>query len=189
MPSIAKAIGINLTEKGVSIVNIGHIGFEHYSKIYLRNVEPFMTIPVAVITDSDVKEYEKDANDYIKRDMDTVQQETQQKIESIIGQAEQSVQYFVAPNWTLEYSLFKSTSLTTLFQTVVKAIHTGTDWTDFEKALAKKLINKGLKKTEIAYQIANVIDEDLIKPEREIQIGEIDAINYLVNAIKYATGN
>lgn len=189
LPSIAKVIGINLTEKGVSVVNIGHIGFEHYSKIYLRNVEPFMTIPVAVITDSDVKEYEKDGNDYIKRDANTVQEETQQKIASIIEQAEQSVQYFVAPNWTLEYSLFKSISLTTMFQTAVKAIHTGTDWTDFEKALAKKLIIKGLKKTEIAYQIANAIDEDLIKPEREFQIGEIDAINYLVNAIKYAAGN
>lgn len=189
LPSIAKAIGINLTEKGVSIVNIGHTGFEHYSKIYLRNVEPFMTIPVAVITDSDVKEYEKDGNDYIKKDADTVQVETQQKIANIIEQAEQSVQYFVAPNWTLEYSLFKSISLTTMFQTAVRAIHTRTDWTDFEKALAEKLIKKSLKKTEIAYQIANTIDEDLIKPEREIQIGEIDAINYLVNAIKYATGN
>lgn len=189
LPSIAKAIGINLTEKGVSIVNIGHIGFEHYSKIYLRNVEPFMTIPVAVITDSDVNEYEKMRDDYIKRDADTFQEETQQKISSIIEQAEQNVKYFVAPNWTLEYSLYKSISLTTMLQTAVKAIHTRTDWTDFEKALAKKLINKGLKKTEIAYQIANAIDKDLIKPESEIQIGEIDAINYVVKAIEYAAGN
>ncbi|WP_139418848.1 ATP-dependent nuclease [Chryseobacterium mulctrae] len=189
LPSIAKAIGINLTEKGVSIVNIGHIGFEHYSKIYLRNVEPFMIIPVAVITDSDVNEYEKVGDDYIKRDADTFQEETQQKISSIIEQAEQNVKYFVAPNWTLEYSLYKSISLTTMLQTAVKAIHTRTDWTDFEKALAKKLINKGLKKTEIAYQIANAIDKDLIKPESEIQIGEIDAINYVVKAIEYAAGN
>lgn len=189
LPSIAKAIGINLTEKGVSIVNIGHIGFEHYSKIYLRNVAPFMTIPVAVITDSDVNEYEKVGDDYIKRDADTFQEETQQKISSIIEQAEQNVKYFVAPNWTLEYSLYKSISLTTMLQTAVKAIHNRTDWTDFEKALAKKLINKGLKKTEIAYQIADAIDKDLIKPESEIQIGEIDAINYVVKAIEYAAGN
>ena len=193
IPSIAKAIGINLTENGVSIVNIGHTGFDHYAKIYLRNEEPFMKIPVAVITDSDVRDYEKNGDDYVKRDADTVLQEEQQKIANINGKAEQIVTYFAAPKWTLEYSLFKSTSLTTVFQNAAKEIHTKTDWnTDFEKALAIKLINKGLKKTEIAYRMAYAIDEDLSKPVRTIQIAEDDldnTINYLVKAIKYATGN
>src|SRR5690606_8392196 len=191
LPSMAKAIGINLTEKGVSVVNIGHTGFDHYAKIYLRNIEPFMNIPVAVITDSDVREYEKNGDNYIKRDANTVQQETQQKIDSINRQAEQNVKYFPAPNWTLEYSLFKSTSLTTLFQTAAKAIHTHTNWDDFENALAQKLINKGLKKTEIAYQIASAIDEDLSKDIRTFQITDDvnDTVNYFVKAIKYAAGN
>lgn len=191
LPSMAKAIGINLTEKGVSVVNIGHTGFDHYAKIYLRNIEPFMNIPVAVITDSDVREYEKNGDNYIKRDANTVQQETQQKIDSINRQAEQNVKYFPAPNWTLEYSLFKSTSLTTLFQTAAKAIHTHTNWDNFENALAQKLINKGLKKTEIAYQIASAIDEDLSKDIRTFQITDDvnDTVNYFVKAIKYAAGN
>ena len=64
--------------------------------------------------------------------------------------------------------------------------------------LAEKLINKGLKKTEIAYQIANAIDEDLTKYEKgeiavkTIQIptdDENDTVNYLVKAIRYAAGN
>ena len=88
LPSIAKAIGINLTEKGVSIVNIGHTGFDHYAKIYLRQVEPNMTIPVAVITDSDIREYEKNGDDFVKRDIQTVQQETQAKLATINGQPE-----------------------------------------------------------------------------------------------------
>ena len=162
IPSIAKAIGINLTEKGVSIVNIGHTGFDHYAKIYLRQAEPHMKIPVAVITDSDIREYEKAGNNCIKRNANTVQQETTRKLSEINGKSEINVQYFSAPNWTLEYSLFKSTSITALFQNTVKAIHTHTDWnTDFEKELAEKLISKVLKKTEIAYRIANTIDEDL----------------------------
>ena len=192
LPSIAKAIGINLTEKGVSIVNIGHTGFDHYAKIYLRQAEPNMTIPVAVITDSDIREYEKNGDDFVKRDTQTVQQETQAKLATINGKAEQNVKYFPAPNWTLEYSLFKSTSLTTLIQNAAKAFHTHTNWdTDFEKALAKKLINKTLKKTAIAYHIANAIDEDLLKAAPNIQITDDanDTINYLVKAIKYATGN
>lgn len=192
LPSIAKAIGINLTEKGVSIVNIGHTGFDHYAKIYLRQAEPNLSIPVAVITDSDIREYEKNGDDFVKRNTQTVEQETQAKLATINGKAEQSVKYFPAPIWTLEYSLFKSASLTALLQNATKAIHTHTNWdTDFEKALAKKLINKTLRKTAIAYHIANAIDEDLIKVAPTIQITDDanDTINYLIKAIKYATGN
>ncbi|MDD4210471.1 MAG: AAA family ATPase [Bacteroidales bacterium] len=192
LPSIAKAINIDLTENGVSIVNIGHTGFDHYAKIYLRQAEPNMKIPVSVITDSDIREYEKNENAFIKRDVNTVQQETLAKLASINSKSESNVQYFPAPNWTLEYALFKSTSLTTLLQNAAKAIHTGTDWnTDFERALAKKLINKTLKKTDIAYHIANAIDEDLDKEVHTIQIVDDanDTVNYLVKAIKYATGN
>jgi len=192
LPSIAKAIKIDLTEKGVSIVNIGHTGLDHYAKIYLRQAEPNMKIPVAVITDSDIREYEKNGDDFIKRDVNTVQQETLAKLASINGKSKSNVQYFPAPNWTLEYALFKSTNLTTLLQNAAKAIHTGTDWnTDFEKALAKKLINKTLKKTDVAYHIANAIDEDLDKEVHTIQNVDDanDTVNYLVKAIKYATGN
>lgn len=194
IPSIAKAIGMNLTEKGVSIVNIGHTGFDHYSKIYLRNEEPYMTIPVAIITDSDIREYEKIGENLVKRDTNIIQLETKQKIDNIIAKSDQKVEFHAAPNWTLEYSLFKSSSLSSVLQSAVKTIHTGTDWdTDFEKALAVKLINKGLKKTEIAYKIANAIDDDLIKPEdkRTIIINTEDvndSVYYLVKAIKYATG-
>jgi putative ATP-dependent endonuclease of OLD family len=206
LPSIAKAINIDLTERGVSIVNIGHTGFDHYAKIYLRQSEPNMKIPVAVITDSDIREYGKQLKvdsdvkpikndkgknqyDYIKID---VEKETQKAIAEIKGKSESNVQYFPAPNWTLEYSLFKSASLTTLFKNVLKDIvHTGTDWSDFEKALAEKLINKGLDKTKIAYEMATAIDDDLIKAIRTITISEdeTDTVNYLVKAIKYATGN
>ena len=205
LPSIANAIGINLTQKGVSVVNIGHTGFDHYAKIYLRQSEPNMTIPISVITDSDIREYEKqlkldgagkplknangkDEYDYIKKD---VQKKTEAKLATLYGKSEINVQYFPAPNWTLEYSLFKSASLTTIFKTIVEAVHTGTNWDDFEKTLAEKLINKGLNKTEIAYKMATAIDDDLNKDVRTILNVDdtTDTVNYLVQAIKYATGN
>lgn len=196
IPSIAKAIGINLTEKGISIVNIGNTGFDHYSKIYLRKEEPYMKIPVAVITDSDIREYEKDGDDFAKRDEDTIQIETQAVIDSNDTKSEQSIKYHTAPNWTLEYSLFKSSSLTSTLQSVCKSIHSGTDWdTNFEKMLAIKLIDKNrkLSKTEVAYRLATTIDEDLNRTpdERTINIDpdNDDSINYLIQAIRYAAGN
>lgn len=215
IPSIAKSIGINLTEKGVSIVNVGNLGFSHYINIFLRKVEPHMSIPVSVITDVDVREYEKTIQideagkpvksnkgkikfDYLKLDEKTTEKEVLEKTELILKKEEQMVKYYVAPKWTLEYCLNKSSSLFGTFQTVVKSIHPSTENDDFEKALAQKLINKGLKKTEIAYRMADIIDEDILaveigkKPTKEIIINPNDSndtINYLVKAIEYATSN
>ncbi|MCJ7649470.1 MAG: AAA family ATPase, partial [Candidatus Lokiarchaeota archaeon] len=61
LPSLAKkmkSLGIiesDLTETGVSIVNVGSTAFLRYSKIFLRKEGPFIDIPVAVITDLDLK--------------------------------------------------------------------------------------------------------------------------------------
>lgn len=202
--SVAKNIGINRTEKGVSIVNVGNLAFNRYANIFLRKNAPDMANPIAVLTDSDIREYEKIKNVagdfiYVKKLDATTKKETDERIIELTAKSEKNVQYFIAPHWTLEYSLFKSTSLTSTFQEVVKGIHTGTDWdTDFEKSLAEKLINKGLKKTEIAYQIAYLIDQDLSDLENgKIAVKSInidkddpdDSINYIVKAIQYAAGN
>jgi putative ATP-dependent endonuclease of OLD family len=59
IPSISKNIGINLTEKGVSIVNAGSLAYNRYAKkIFLRKESPLMSIPIAIL-DSDVREYDK----------------------------------------------------------------------------------------------------------------------------------
>ncbi|MBN8878035.1 MAG: AAA family ATPase [Sphingobacteriales bacterium] len=204
IPSLAKSIGIDLTEKGVSVVNLGSTAFNHYVNIFLRKAGPDMKIPVSLITDADIRTYERTkdpAGEYIysKRDEATVVAETGQKIKELESKSEKNVRYFVAPKWTLEYSLFHSTSLTGVFQAAAKSIHTGTDWeTNFETALAEKLINKGLNKTEIAYYMANAIDKDMYesssgkKPAKEIVINPDDAtdgINYLLKAIKHASGS
>ncbi|MDO9339702.1 MAG: AAA family ATPase [Bacteroidales bacterium] len=155
IPSIAKNIGINLTEKGVSIVNIGNLAFAKYVKIFIRKEEPEMKIPIAVITDSDVREYDKqktaEGDSIIKRNSSIIKTETERQIADITAKSEKNVQYFIAPNWTLEYSLFKSRSgVCNIFKGTVKSIHSGTDWeSDFEKSLAEKLINKTLKKQKL----------------------------------------
>lgn len=217
IPSIAKNIGINLTEKGVSIVNIGHTGFDHYTSIYLRKLEPSMTTPVAVVTDVDIQTYEKilsvdiegkpckDAHGknqykFEKIQNTVVDQKTASKISDLESKSEKNIKYFITPEWTLEYALYKSTSLSPIFKQALKSIHTDTPWdVDFERELAKKLLTKGLEKPKIAYLVANAIDEDLAKfikgeiSEKTIQIliddNPDDSIAYLVKAIRYASGN
>lgn len=198
IPSIAKCIGINLTERGVSVVNIGNLAFQQYVSVFLRQSPPHIMIPVAVITDSDISEYERTKNDgvtvYTKKDATAYSTEYVAKVATLEGKAEANVKYFIGSQWTLEYCLYKSTSLSNVFKTVTKSIHTGTasDWdTNFEKQLAQKLFKKTLNKTEIAYNLATTIDEDHA-PCKAITIDpddENDTINYLVKAIRYAAGN
>lgn len=202
----SKIISRDLTEAGVSVVNVGNTAFLRYSRIFLRNEEPVMSIPIAIVTDVDVRCYEKAEDDYTKRDDADVNRDSVEKIKGKETEYnEQVVKVFVAPLWTLEYSLLSSKSLSAKFKEVVPSIHSKTDFSDFEKELAIKLINKSLKKTEIAYQLAQIIDADaqietayrkIDKPDEaglpapEIALdAEDDSIRYLVEAIKYACGN
>ena len=183
IPSLAKAIGFNLTAKGVSVVNVGNLGFDHYSKIFLRKNAPFMDIPVAVVTDCDVREYEENGNEYQKRN--NIDSERESKISEIESKSFENVKYFVAPHWTLEYCLNLSDTLKQEFQKIVKSIHPRSGWnSDFEKELARKLIRQTLNKTRIAYELANYLDG-----LENISLEENDTICYLKKAIEYAAGN
>lgn len=189
LPSIAKAMGINLTEKGVSIVNIGNIGFSHYANIYLRKEKPHMDIPVAIITDADIKAYRKEKGSYIKEKTNVFSQETNKKIKSNNEKSEENVKYYTGAHWTLEYALYCSSLLGEKFKAACKNKHSRTDWdTNFEETLAEKLIDKTLKKTDIAYELAlqidNAVQDESFKISTEVND---DSISYLIQAIKYAT--
>ncbi|WP_052599997.1 ATP-dependent endonuclease [Aureispira sp. CCB-QB1] len=192
----------NLTEAGVSVVNIGNTAFLRYSQIFLRtDKENIMDIPVSLITDVDIRDYEKRAKldaqgkvikgsdgkvvyEYIKRNSTDVQNESIAKKSTIEKDwNKQVVKAFVAPNWTLEYALYKSTSLGSTFNDIFKIVHPQVDPSSLEMELGKKLINKGLKKTEIAHQLAQKLSSD-----SSIVIDENDpSIKYLIDAIKYGT--
>jgi len=202
IPSIANNIGIDLTERGVSIVNIGNIAFQRYSKIFLRSAAPAMEIPVAVITDCDISEFTKGrdaAGDLTvtKKAVATYAAEAAVKVATLVQNSESNVKYFVAQEWTLEYSLYKSTGLGSNFSTISQAIHSGTDWTNFEDTLAKMLFKKSLNKTEIAYRIAHAIDDDLKEVETGAKAAKTivvdpnsttETLGYIIKAIKYAAG-
>lgn len=87
--------------------------------------------------------------------------------------------------WTLEYCLWKSTTFGTKFAEIAKAVHSRTDWTNFEATLSDKLQRRTLAKTEISARLAQAIAK-----------GEIDGtklhgdqpVAYLIQAIRYACG-
>lgn len=224
LPSFAKILkrqGViqkDFTEAGVSVVNVGNTAFLRYSKVFLReNEDEIMNIPISIITDVDIREYEKvlqldeeghavkNAKDkvvheYVIRELAAVAEETQQKLTDLKSNYDKAnIKSFIAPHWTLEYSLHKSVSIGEKVKDIVLGVHPQMQPDNFEAELAKKLINKGLKKTEIAYQLAKEFENDLQRNEDEAEIkiiiGDEDeeeqdlAISYLINAIKYVCGD
>lgn len=125
MPTLAKLIGRDFTEHGVSIVNVGGVGLRRYARIFLRaDVEKDspLRVPVACLTDLDVMPdcapfiigKLKEGDDWpspnprrwrAKRDF-SAENPLDDHLEGKISKAnEQLVRTFVSDEWTLEYNL------------------------------------------------------------------------------------
>ncbi|TVZ51235.1 MULTISPECIES: ATP-dependent nuclease [Flavobacteriaceae] len=199
LPAIAQrlkeqdVIQRNLTEAGVSIVNVASTAFQRYSRIYLRKNESLkkMTIPVAIITDVDICAYEKTTLPNGAGGFDNIYNQKNEQVvsaDSILRTTQLETKYdrdniksFIAKDWTLEYALFKSTSLNVSFKEALLEIHPQMDSDHLQMELGKKLINKTLNKTELAYNLANKIEQN-----PTLVIDENDAgIKYLIGALKY----
>jgi len=106
LPTIAEIIDRPLHRYGVSIVNVGSIAFLHYAKIFSRNDGQTMGIPVAVVTDMDVKPLEwqdKDGNG--SSDIEISQAKAKKKKNATDDFDHDEVRVFISPNWTLEYEI------------------------------------------------------------------------------------
>ncbi|WP_272685353.1 ATP-dependent nuclease [Providencia sp. PROV130] len=127
MPTLAKCIGKDFTEHGVSIINVGGVGLRRYAKIFMRknpDQDGIQPTPVACVTDLDVMpncgpyiiKIIKDDSDWptlgsgeerkwrAKRDFElTGLNEHKEKIKCKAHG--QNVKSFVADEWTLEYDL------------------------------------------------------------------------------------
>ena len=108
IPVIADILGYPLEKYGVSIVNVGSTAFLRYSRIFLRNdLEHTIDIPVSIITDCDVKPFDKDENN--NKCFCDKTEESKEEIEN--KKQKYSIGYikgFISPRWTLEYCIAMS---------------------------------------------------------------------------------
>lgn len=129
LPALSKLIGSDLTEHGVSVVNVGGRGLRRFSRIFQRKGQdaPTIGVPVACLADMDVMpdcapqilglvENDKDekwqsskrrwkaVRDFgdSKDQQDKALAELRNRLKENDGQ---SVHTFVADHWTLEYDL------------------------------------------------------------------------------------
>jgi putative ATP-dependent endonuclease of the OLD family len=211
LPALARAmkraglIKKDLTQSQVSVVNVGGTSHLRYAKIFARKAEPHLNIRVAVVTDVDVPVWEKtlqvdaegkpvkDAANrncytFSKRDPATVDAETAAAQAALFAKYDQqSIKAFVAPCWTLEYSLRLSNALTVPFANALKKAHPHVDLANPESELAQKLLNRSLDKTELAHQLALALDTDAKLAAPTIVLAAHDPhLAYLIGAIKHA---
>lgn len=115
IPTLAEIIGLPLEKHGVSVVNVGSTAFLRYSRILTRADHSSVSIPVAIITDCDVRPEYKEDGSFDKKLMETTtkvgDKESYYSVDTIKG--------FIAPRWTLEYCL----ALSALASDFHKAIH------------------------------------------------------------------
>jgi len=198
LPVLAKRLGYDLTEKEISIINVGSTAYLRFAKIFLRNDGKELKIPVSVISDIDLPEFEreidtdesgkpkKNGKNYVYKlnklnVTDDTKKETLTKKKSEFNKSK-NVIHFVSNVWTFEYCLLKSNYLSDELKIILKEIHSDTfNNKDWEENLAKILLSKSIKKTEIAYRLS--LNEEKINIDT---IDENDTVSYLIDAIKHA---
>ena len=124
LPALARMVGRDFTEYGVSVVNVGGTGLRRFARIFLRRdkeSDGTIGVPVACITDLDImpncapvivgriREGEK-LPDKSKRRWRVNADFTKEELQAHRGAIEekacgQNVRTFVSDEWTLEYDL------------------------------------------------------------------------------------
>lgn len=104
LPTLAELIGRPLTKYGVSIVNVGHVGFFRYARIFQRTNGDKLPIPVAYIRDRDIPP--DDAKDHYKKTDKDYTVDDRKELERKYGEhGGGCVKGCVAEHWTFEYNL------------------------------------------------------------------------------------
>jgi hypothetical protein len=275
LPALAELIGIPLHEYGISIVNIGNTAFERYVKLFSRESEDRIDLPISIVTDVDVRpiEYYKDKGEinqiYVisdKEELDQILHECEMTnglanddlpfgklfstcnklikefdfpenidkdelsskvskelsediIRSLVGMKRTSInqkyenynsnhKVFIAPEWTLEYSLAKSPLVTLLwksihetrykdpyneknqikFDEIQNRIDTNSNNSELAYDVFKPLNDKDVSKAIVAQKLAiEIIKLDNVARERlKSELFSNDYTEYLVSAIKHA---
>jgi putative ATP-dependent endonuclease of OLD family len=149
-----------------------------------------MKIPVSIVTDLDIREYERETKGniyrYLKQDIKDYSTKLTVKGKEILDAESETVKPFISKIWTFEWCLLKSVALNGVFKDILKNIHKGifsncTTEEEWEIGLATILLSKSIEKTEIAYQLSVKIES-----LSELKIDECDTIYYLIDAIKHA---
>ena len=213
LPTIAKLIGRDFIDYGVSIVNVRGIGLRRYAKIFQQKSGDTLSIPVACVTDRDilpdcapkmcindayvdVDSFPEKSKRRWRAESEFTSEEKERHVNDIKSKADgQRVKTFVSSNWTLEHDLFlngiKDEMLDALAETLgnkkedlEKEIYAYQSEAEQAVAFYKYFFDGRVSKAIYAQCLANKLEE---KYSDENSLTE-KLPEYIVNAILYVTG-
>lgn len=196
LPTIATLMGKDLTEYGVSIVNVRGTGLRRYAKIFQRsNNAPQLNVKVACITDRDIMpdcapaiciktEYSdkskwpggrkwKVESDYpTQADKDEYMQDLRARADG------QLVKTFVANNWTFEYDLALAGLSDELIEAIVLVKYVEKNQATKKQAIIDKVAKYTTAEEKAAYLYSFFADNSTSKAEVAQQLADILERNY-----------
>lgn len=195
MPVLAKKLDLDLTKSEVSIINVASTAYLHFAKIFLRNDEDKMSVPISIVTDLDNRPDEQGGFQELIRGSKAFKTRVCNLSELRRSLKETDVRLFLAPEWTLEWCLYKS-CLSELFKQAVAKVHSKTEefknvndqckevfQEKFIKKLSKREGESPIKKVEAAGELADLLEKDETISKEMI---ENDCyLSYLVKAIEH----
>lgn len=207
IPTLAEIIGKSLSKYGVSIVNVNSTAFLRFSRIFKRKniTDGQMSIPVAVVTDCDIKP-DSCGEEEIKT----------KRADKAARYDGQGVKTFVSPVWTLEYDICLSGLKRLFYQAVLQAEKIQNSnkiglteeknkevankvKSDFESWKIKTdqeiasmiyldyIKAKELSKAIVAQNFASILENEEMEALKSIVLKD-QHVKYLVDAIQYACG-
>lgn len=206
LPVLAKKAGYNLTKAGVSIVNVASTAFLRYAKIFQRKDVRRIDIPVAVVTDLDVKpEDEETPRPRTHRRICQKEWKHRRLERRFDGQ---SVKTFVSPHWTLEYCLARSKALAPyLYEATKKAVAEMRKDGKSRAAISETYeeFSSSQSQEQIAFNLYKglILDKDISKPivaqhfaamlqnadVTRADLTDEDSTGYLLAAIEHVTSH
>ncbi|MBE5810402.1 MAG: DUF2813 domain-containing protein [Clostridiales bacterium] len=191
LPTIARILDKDLTECGVSIVNVRGTGLQRYAKIFQRaNSDEQLMIKVACITDRDVMpdcapaicinaEYSDPvawpANRKWKTESDYPQLKDKEKhLFEICNRADgQYVKTFVADHWTFEYDLAYAGLWDEIIEAIVRVNYIESTRKSKMSAIAAKLSEFSSLEQKASYLYSYFSKDIVSKAEVAQQLADI----------------
>lgn len=184
LPVLANKMGVDFTQKEISIINVGSTAYLHFAKIFMPVQQIENPVKCGIITDLDIK---LDAED-----RDAAENNKKAAINNSLGELPTNIQIYIAKEWTLEWCLYNSPVLSKLFKDSVAVVHSKTsefkkdettnNYKDcFADKLKQKLKDRSLDKVAIAQELASKIEEYGVI---DFSV-EDEYIKYLLDAIRF----
>jgi putative ATP-dependent endonuclease of OLD family len=110
LPVIAELVGTPLQQYGVSIVNVGSTAYKRYLSIFSRKDNQDFDMPIAVVTDMDVRcfEYYKDHKTSEGVTAEKLNEERKKRKEKLRQLESDKIKVYLPLEWTFEYEIARS---------------------------------------------------------------------------------